>query len=348
MTLRDLEAVLAAEAENFSNQEMAKASREVTESYRMGLPEGRLPQFSPLHLAAYAQVRMPATAAVGAAVLRRCLESASPSNFTSHLDLFSGPGTMVWAAANVLPQLPDCTTLLEQDARFIALGKRLLEVGGVAAEQNIAYHQTRLPTFPASLAPHDLVTLSYGLGELPAADLDAVVRNAWQLTQQTLVLIEPGTPRGFAIIAQARNLLIASGAVIVAPCPHQMMCPMLVDQHLAEKKWCHFAERVSRSRDHRRIKGGVVGFEDEKYSYLIACRPDPENQVPPPSQPPTARLVGRPRVRNAGVDLPLCMPDGTLADLLAPRRDKLFFRLAKVRKWGDDILITNIGHDRTD
>ena len=341
MSLNDLQAVLATETENFSNQEMAAASREVTEAYRLGLPEGRLPQFSPLHLAAYAQVRMPATAAVGAAVLRRCLESTGHTHFASHLDLFSGPGTMVWAASDALPQPPEYTTLLEQDPRFIALGKRLLAAGEVAAGQNIAYQQARLPTFPSSLGPHDLVTLSYGLGELPVVDLDDVVQHAWNFTQQALVLIEPGTPRGFALMARARELLIASGAVIVAPCPHQMMCPMLAAQHGTQKKWCHFAERVSRTRDHRRIKGGVVGFEDEKYSYVIACRPGFTNLIPRSSQQVSARLVGRPRVRNAGVDLPLCMPDGTLADLLAPRRDKVFFRLAKSCGWGDEIIITN-------
>ncbi len=350
MSLQDLEAVLAAEAELFPTNELARASREVTESYREGLPQGRTPQFSPPHLAAYAQVRMPATAAVGAAVLRRFLDSAGPSTVRSHLDLFSGPGTMLWAAASVLPQLPERTTLLEQDARFIALGKRLLEVGGTAASSNITWQQMRLPSVSTPLDPHDLVTLSYGLGELPPAVLEAVVRNAWQLTRHALVLIEPGTPRGFGLIAGARDLLIAAGAVIVAPCPHQQICPMLAAEGGGGQKWCHFAERLSRTRNHRRIKGGAVGFEDEKYSYLIACRADSANASLLPAQgrgdmpTPVARLVGRPRVRNAGVDLPLCTPDGTLADLLALRRDKSFFRLAKSLQWGDEVPITNLDH----
>ncbi|PKO18046.1 hypothetical protein CVU37_06905 [candidate division BRC1 bacterium HGW-BRC1-1] len=352
MSLQDLEAVLAAEAELFPTNELARASREVTESYREGLPLGRAPQFSPLHLTAYAQVRMPATAAVGAAVLRRFLGSIGSSTVRSHLDLFSGPGTMHWAAASVLPQPPERTTLLEQDVRFIALGKRLFEEGGTATSSNITWQQARLPSVSTSLAPHDLVTLSYGLGELPPADLDPVVRAAWQLTHHALVLIEPGTPRGFGLIARARDLLIATGAIIVAPCPHQQSCPMLAAQGEGGQKWCHFAERLSRTRNHRRIKGGAVGFEDEKYSYLIACRPvSPKESLPPVQDQgdmpaPVARLVGRPRVRNAGVDLPLCMPDGTLVDMLALRRDKSLFRLAKSLQWGDEVPIINLDHKK--
>ena len=61
----------------------------------------------------------------------------------------------------------------------------------------------------------------------------------------TLLIIEPGTPAGYARMIALRSQLIASGAHVAAPCPHQAPCP------LATPDWCHFAQRLPRSRAHK-------------------------------------------------------------------------------------------------
>lgn len=78
-----------------------------------------------------------------------------------------------------------------------------------------------------------------------------------------LVVVEPGTPRGFQQILEARTQALASGAAILAPCPHDATCPM------QGSDWCHFAARVERSRTQRQLKGGELGWEDEKFSYVV-------------------------------------------------------------------------------
>ena len=60
---------------------------------------------------------------------------------------------------------------------------------------------------------HDLVVISYTLGELPQAAVEAVLNKAWKCAGKFLVLIEPGTRRGFATVNAARSALIANAAL---------------------------------------------------------------------------------------------------------------------------------------
>ena len=95
----------------------------------------------------------------------------------------------------------------------------------------------------------DLVSLAYVLNELAPAARESVLQRLWDATADTLVIIEPGTPAGWERILAARRQLIEAGAHVLAPCPHAFACP------LQAPDWCHFAERVSRSRLHRLAKG---------------------------------------------------------------------------------------------
>ena len=110
------------------------------------------------------------------------------------------------------------------------------------------------------------MTLSYVLDELAPDAIGPLVDRLWALTAGLLLVVEPGTPAGWSRILAARDRLIAAGAHILAPCPHQEPCP------LAAPDWCHFSRRVARSRLHRLTKGADVPWEDEKFIYLAASR----------------------------------------------------------------------------
>ena len=90
--------------------------------------------------------------------------------------------------------------------------------------------------------------------------------NLWAVTARMLVLVEPGTPQGFARIRAARAALIEAGGHVAAPCTHDNACPMSGDD------WCHFSQRLPRSRDHMIAKGARVPFEDERYAYVVVSR----------------------------------------------------------------------------
>jgi ribosomal protein RSM22 (predicted rRNA methylase) len=135
-----------------------------------------------------------------------------------------------------------------------------------------------------------------------------------------LVIVEPGTPDGFSRIRAARAELVAQGARVVAPCPHDADCP------LAQDNWCHFSVRVARSRRQRQLKGGEAPYEDEKYSYVIVAATPPEVRH--------ARILRHPKISPGRIELTLCGARG-LAERTVVRSDGGAFRLARKIRWGD-------------
>src|SRR6185437_16075333 len=142
----------------------------------------------------------------------------------------------------------------------------------------------------------------------------------WAKTRDTLVIVEPGTPAGYARIIAARAQLIAAGANVAAPCPHDNECP------LTPPDWCHFAQRLPRSRAHMQMKGAEVPFEDEKFSYVTLTRA-------PIAQRPS-RVLTPPLIGKAETTAKLCTPDG-VALAKIPRRDKAAYAYTRRWRWGD-------------
>ncbi|HEY2913818.1 MAG TPA: small ribosomal subunit Rsm22 family protein, partial [Candidatus Angelobacter sp.] len=169
---------------------------------------------------------------------------------------------------------------------------------------------------------HDLVVISYTLGELPQAAAEAVLNKALKCAGKFLVLIEPGTRRGFAAIDAARSSLIANKATIIAPCPHHFTCPMA-----AAGDWCHFSQRVERTSQHRQLKGGALGYEDEKFSYLIAAK----DYLPSPA----ARIVRHPGKHSGHVQLALCTAEGKIENRTITRSSKEAYKRARKAEWGE-------------
>src|SRR5262249_6630172 len=155
-------------------------------------------------------------------------------------------------------------TCLEHNAAFAAIGQRLAAESDSAALRAARWVTGDIGTLD-DLPTHDVVILSYVLGEIPERQIEPVIRAAWRKAGVLLVLVEPGTPDSFRRVHAVRALLLASDAHLVAPCPHAEVCPLL-----ATGDWCHFAARLARTAAHRRLKSGSLGYEDEKFSYLVA------------------------------------------------------------------------------
>ena len=278
------------------------AAKELSEHYRRGDISSL--HFRPEHYTAYAATRMPATLAV----LRRVFEEIKDwDSISTVLDIGAGPGTSLQALSefNI-----SHVTLIEKEHGFIELGKKLeTEFKTTWLEQDI----TRMTEFPKN----DLVMASYSLGELKQSD---TVKNCIKAAQKLFVAVEPGTPKGYRDIIRIRDELITQKFHIVAPCPHSQVCPM------TGADWCHFSERLQRSREHRQVKRVQLNYEDEKYSYVIASRSPVSHSF--------HRIIRRPMKRPGHIILDLCTSDGLQRKIIS-KSDKENMRFAKKKEWGD-------------
>jgi ribosomal protein RSM22 (predicted rRNA methylase) len=252
------------------------------------------------HYDAYLLTRLPATQAAITAVLGQIREY----RVRSLLDLGAGPGAGWLAAKQVFPHL-ETGTFIEADPKFIEIGKKMVE-GGVWEKRDLRQ--------PGTFLPHDLALMSYSLGEMES--WNEVVLEAWKACQ-IVAVIEPGTPEGFRRILSVRDLLIQQGASVLAPCPHAKACP---------SNWCHFSVRLERSGEHRRAKGGLLGYEDEKFSYIVVGK-EPRQLK--------SRIVRHPQKRKGHTVFELCTLNG-LEKKVVTRSDASYKTLRKL-DWGDTV-----------
>ncbi len=296
--------------------DLTASAKALSQRYRDEVRDGRLHLSDAKFALAYIATRMPATYAAIHASLVALADQHPAFAPRSLLDIGAGPGTVMWAAADIWPAL-DAATLVETSPAIRALGEKL------AAPSTIARVAWRDGDLRSGLTDeqHDLVTLAYVLDELAAKDRDALVDKLWSLTRNALLIVEPGTTAGWQRILAARAQLIAEGAHILAPCAHARTCP------ITQPDWCHFSARVARSRIHRLAKEAEVPWEDEKFIYLAAAR------TPVASHP--ARVLAPPESATGRVTLKLCKPDGSATHRLVTRREGDVFKQARRRDWGD-------------
>ncbi len=313
-----ISAALQNRLENVSRGDLKERAQALSEAYRAG--GGSEIVRSELDALAYAIVRMPATYAAIHATLTRTTEIIPDFQPRSILDVGAGPGTASWAGIDVWPSVQSAT-LIDNNPRLLALARQFH--GAIPGAEIAADFVPGDLTRTLGSAPNaDVVMASYALTELAPAALNNGLSTLWARTDRLLVIVEPGTMDGFRRILGCRDVLIAHGATVIAPCSHERNCPLSENE-----RWCHFAARLPRSRDHLLIKGARVPFEDEKFSYLVAGKGFTD-------VPKGRRILATPKVSKAGVVLTLCAPDRPEERTIA-RRDKDAYKAAKRLGWGD-------------
>jgi ribosomal protein RSM22 (predicted rRNA methylase) len=263
---------------------------------------------------------MPATYAAIAASLNALIEVVPDLAPESLLDVGAGPGTASWAASEAFPSL-QAFTLLDANRTLSRLALELAHDSTRLAD--CRYLPGDASANLSEAAPADLVIASYLIGELSESDQRTLTDAMWAKARHALVVIEPGTPAGYARILALRQQLIAQGAHVVAPCPHDKACPLVAPD------WCHFSQRLPRSQAHRQIKGADVPFEDERFIYVALTRA--------PVAARSSRVLAPPDVGKAEITAKLCTEHG-LEVTKVPRRDKAAYASARRWRWGDALM----------
>lgn len=311
-----LQEAISKQIEGFSLTRLAAARQDLSQRYR----ERHHTRFMNKadHRYAYILSRMPATYAVIAKVLKSLADTVQKPIETL-LDIGAGPGTVLWSAQELFASLQHAT-LYESDLEIASLGKEFLQQDPLLAQKT----EWKIQNFVAQedFGTHDLVTASYALSELSEKELEGLLPKLWNCTRHYLVLIEPGTPYGFKVIEKARRFFLAEKGFVLAPCTHAKTCPLV-----ETGGWCHFSERINRSKEERFVKDGQLGYEDEKYAYLMMAKEPHAVQA-------TGRIIHVPQKGSGHLTLSLCTADGIKKTVVSKKQGEVYKQARKLT-WGD-------------
>jgi ribosomal protein RSM22 (predicted rRNA methylase) len=295
------------------------ASAAITQHYRDQNPS-RTVINSGLAVAAYLSARLPATYAAVRAALAAVTDVHAGLSPRSLLDVGAGPGSATFAALDVWPQI-EALTLFDHNDAFMKVAGRLLAETRPPGLGDATLLRGETADLPALAA--DLVIASYVLVELNTHAVDTLIPKLLVAATGVLLLVEPGTPAGYARILQARGIALKAGAHVLAPCTHGLECPSIAPD------WCHFSQRLARSRDHMRAKSASVPFEDEKYCYLAVSRQ--------PVSIGGGRIVAPVHETKAGMTFKVCR-EGQICEEHVPSRDREAFRRVRRMGWADRLV----------
>lgn len=291
---------------------LAKASESLSNSYRSRAGIRRT--LSAVERAAYLATRFPSTFAAARSVWQQVRARTPDVRIETVLDAGAGPGTASWAFC--AGESPRQVTLLERDAGWQPSAQTFAQ----ALDARMDFVNGHLETMQAVHA-HDAVIACYSLNELDMSQQVAAAKRLWQLSLSMLVIIEPGTPAGFATVRAARAVILGEGGHVAAPCTHDLACPITGDD------WCHFDAHVERSALHRSLKSGTLSHESEKFSYVAFVRSPREDSD-------QGRVVRRPIRAKGHAHFDLCRR-GIIERVTVSKRQGDAYRTARDTHWGD-------------
>ena len=299
--------------EGKKTNELKRIAETLSDRYRNESGAGKKLLTKEIEAAVYAAVRMPATYGAVYSACEYMLENFDGEIHTL-LDAGAGSGAASFAVSDLVDV--EKITCLEREGAMRSVGEKLTKGRIPAVWKNADLVGSK------GKDNADLVVESYVLNEMSEEARQKVILNLWDAANEVLLLVEPGTPAGYSVLKEARELLIERGGHILAPCTHETPC------RLAEDDWCHFTVRVARSKMHKMLKDADAPYEDEKYSFLaISKKPCKKSDI---------RILRHPFIEKGLVRLEVCTPEENKT-LVVKKKDGDLYKKARKAKMGDSL-----------
>lgn len=285
---------------------------------------------------AYLAWRFPVTAMVIFEVLHRLREAVPEFAPKSVLDIGAGPAVSLLPVLSHFPDVRDYY-LVEKQIAMQKTGELIQDQLKGPLLSNVALHAVNSGFTALDLPQADLVIASYVVNELSAKDTRTFCQRLKEYVKEAAVIIVPGTPEHFQKLVGLRNLLLESGFTIVAPCTFSGRCHME-----DETDWCHFYERVQRSKLLRQLKSAELSYEDEKFSYLIVVKNEPMDLAAQTGAEPagqTARIIRHPMIHKGYREVTLCSRKGITMVQFTKGKHKQIYKELKDKGWGDLLVL---------
>lgn len=294
---------------------LKKESSKISQNYRFKKRDGSSLLSQKDEALAYALTRMPATYGAVASILSHLSKHVDLKEMHTVLDIGAGSGSASFALNECLDIYQ--FTCLEKENVMKDIGYQLMH------DQSNLIDKTQWISFDITkdilTQKADIVIAAYMINELEENKKFDALMAMWESTHHLLIIVEPATPQHYQEMMRIRSWLLEKKAYLVAPCPHQEVC-------LLEDQWCHFTVRVARSKIHKSLKQGEVGYEDEKFTYLVFSKD--------PMMPVSSRILRHPIIENGRVLLKLCDKQG-IHETWITRKNKELFKKAKKSHQGD-------------
>lgn len=265
---------------------------------------------------AYSIMRMPATFSATATVLNYTVDITEKTKFNTLLDIGAGTGASTWAASYVLDI--ENVKCIEREPAMKKLGTVLMKNNKNIT--NIEWLDKDILT--AELPKADIIIASYVINELKEEDKKEVIEKIFNLNSELVIIVEPGTPKGFENIKTVQKMALEKEKYIVAPCTSQEICKLPKDD------WCHGVVRVERTKIHKNLKNAELAYEDEKFSYIVVANRKYNF--------PEKRILRHPIIEKGKITLKICNK-GNIEIKIITKKDKEIYKSAKKKKCGDII-----------
>ena len=264
---------------------------------------------------AYATARLPSTYAAVKNVFQRLKMSRVDSGWMpgTMLDFGAGPGTAAWAARAVWPSARLRVTNVEGSVSMADVGYQISRLAVEHLEQSMTHQEGQenghveehidakynireesshgdTPSAPDVRwirglprdrieNKYDICVASYSLNELRGpVERHKLLHRLMRSANEYIVLIEHGTPHGFAIIEDSRRYVLKVSRKlgipfhVAAPCAHDGACPLR-----GKRAWCHFSQRHTRTMEQRVAVKSLTGKAPrdtyaERFSYVVLKR----------------------------------------------------------------------------